>query len=178
MPGPRPAAERPAAVSKPPLRRAARVARVVALAAGVVVAALLVAVAGGWLFLKTARGSEVVRRWLLAQANDRLAGAVSLDRLRFGGDRLTLTGLALRDPRGRLVARVETVDVRFAPLALLRRRVEIRALSILRPELWLVQSADGLNLTRAVAGHDLYQVRNVKPFWSRLGTMGGFAFAG
>ena len=27
-------------------------------------------------------------------------------------------------------------------------------------------------------GHDLYKVRNVKPFWSRLGTMIGFAFAG
>jgi electron-transferring-flavoprotein dehydrogenase len=27
-------------------------------------------------------------------------------------------------------------------------------------------------------GHDLYKVRNVKPFWSKLGTMVGFAFAG
>jgi translocation and assembly module TamB len=128
-----------------------RVASKVALVALAVVA-LVIGVT--WSFLQTRRGSEMLRRLALPRVNAALAGKIALERLAFGGDRLTLEDLAIYDPDGRLVGRVERIDVHFSPLALLRRHVDVRALEIRRPELSLVQDARGLNLMRALApGH-------------------------
>jgi hypothetical protein len=83
--------------------------------------------------LQTRAGGELARRIALPRINAALAGSLALDELRFRGDRLALGGITLRDPRGGLVARVARVEVAFRPLALLRRRLLIRAVEITAP---------------------------------------------
>jgi translocation and assembly module TamB len=128
-----------------------KVLRIASKVALVVLAVVALAVGAAWSLLQTRRGGEVVRRFALARMNDALAGQITLGRFAFGGDRLTLESLAIYDPETRLVARVARIDVRFSPLALLRRHVDVQRLEIRRPELFLVQEARGLNLTRALA---------------------------
>jgi translocation and assembly module TamB len=130
-------------------RRALRIGGKVAFA---VLAVVLLAIGGLWTFAQSARGGDLIRRIALRQVNARIAGTLQIDRLRFGGNRLTLGGVSLEDPDGGVVARVSGVDLRFAPLALLRGRFEIDRLEIDRPDLRLTSSARGSNLSRAVAG--------------------------
>jgi translocation and assembly module TamB len=122
---------------------------------GVVVLAVIGSVAlligGVWTFLQTRWGGEVLRKVVVTQANRRLAGQLAIGRLAFGGDRLALERVSLRDPEGTPVARIARVDVTFSPLALLRRHLDIGALVIDRPELTLAADDRGLNLARAVA---------------------------
>jgi hypothetical protein len=130
------------------LHKGWRILRAVVL---VVVAVVALLVGGTWLFLQTPWGGDTVRRLALPRLNDAIAGHVALDRFRFGGDRLVLVGVALRDPAGALVARVERLEVSFSPLALLRRRVAIDALAIDGPRVWIAADGDGNNLARALA---------------------------
>ena len=60
--------------------------------------------------LRTGWGSELAKRVALPRINDALAGSVQLQRFRFGGDHLSLEGVVLRDPEGRVVARVRSVE--------------------------------------------------------------------
>ncbi|HET6146137.1 MAG TPA: translocation/assembly module TamB domain-containing protein [Polyangia bacterium] len=130
------------------MRRAARIAGAVAL--GLI--ALVALVVGATLaFLQTGAGADLARRIALPRINAALAGNLAIDELRFRGDSLALGGIALHDPRGGLVARVDRVEVAYSPLALLRRRVVIRSIEIARPELYIVQDAQGSNLGRALA---------------------------
>jgi len=117
----------------------------------VVLAAFALLVGVTWMFLQTRRGGEVIRRLALPRVNAAIAGTLTVSRVAFGGDRLTLEDLALTDPEGHPVGSVEEIDVSFSPLALLRRHVDVKALTIRRPELALVQDERGLNLLRAVA---------------------------
>jgi translocation and assembly module TamB len=126
----------------------ARTAGKVALVA---LAAVALLVGGAWAFLQTRWGGQAIRRFALPRVNAQLAGHLELGRFSFGGDRLTLNQVVLRDPSGVVVARVERIELAFSRLALLRRHLDIGQLSIVRPELWLVQDPDGLNLTRALA---------------------------
>ena len=130
------------------LRRIARTAGKVALVA---VAAIALLLGGSWAFLQTRWGGQAVRHFALPRVNAQLAGRLELGRFSFGGDHLTLTEVALRDPSGAVVARVARIDLAFARLALLQRHVDITQLALVRPELWLVQDKDGLNLARALA---------------------------
>jgi translocation and assembly module TamB len=120
----------------------------------VVLAIALLAIGGLWTFAQTDRGGETLRRIAVSKLNGRIAGQLAVDRLRFGGDRLTLEGVVLRDPAGAQVARVDGIDLTFSPWALLRRQVEVRRLEIRRPELRLVlgeRGSDASNLARALA---------------------------
>ncbi|HLK90831.1 MAG TPA: translocation/assembly module TamB domain-containing protein [Polyangia bacterium] len=127
------------------------VLRVTGLLVFAVLAAVLLAVGGLWTFAETPLGGRVIRRIATTQLNRRIAGDVAVAQLRFGGDRLTLDGIILRDPAGAAVARIGSVDVEFSPWALLRRRVEVRRLAIRRPELQLALDARGSNLARVFA---------------------------
>jgi translocation and assembly module TamB len=132
-----------------PLARVARIAAAVTLVA---VAAVALLVGGTWGFLQTRWGGRAVRHFALPIVNRQLAGQLQLDRFGFGGDRLTLDGVVLRDPAGAVVARVERIEVGFSRLALLHRHVDLTRLAVVGPELWLVQDADGSsNLARALA---------------------------
>jgi translocation and assembly module TamB len=122
-------------------------------AAVVVVAILAVGAALG--LATTSWGSERLLRLALPRLNRTLAGELACARLRFGGDRIVLEGLALRDPEGAPVARVERVAIVFRPLALLRRRIDVRSIDIESPALVLVRNAEGeTNLGRALASRD------------------------
>src|SRR5581483_4583657 len=134
---------------RPPVRRGPwHVVRVVV---AVVLATVALLVGGLWTFLETRWGGEVLRKVVVAQANRSLAGHLGIGRLGFGGDRLVLERVSLRDPEGAAVARIGRIDVAFSPLALLRRHLDIGALAIDRPELSLAADERGLNLARAVA---------------------------
>jgi len=130
------------------LRRAARTLGVVVLAA-LALGALLVGSA--LTILRTDWGGELARRAALPRINHALAGSVQLQRLRYGGDHLSLEGIVLRDPEGRLVARVRSIEVAFSPLGLLRGQVRVPRLSVVAPALYLRSDPEGLNLARALA---------------------------
>jgi translocation and assembly module TamB len=130
------------------LKRALRIAVAVTLG---LVALLALAVGATWTFAQTRAGGDLARRMALPRINAALAGTLTVDGLRFHGNRLALTGIALRDPQGGVVARVERVELAFSPLALLRRHVVVRSLAIERPELYVVQDAESSNLARAIA---------------------------
>ena len=130
------------------LRTVLRIAGTVVLA---VVAIGVLAIGGLWTFAETARGGDLIRRIALGQVNGRIKGRLEIERLTFGGNSLALDDVILRDPEGAAVARVGHLEVSFAPLALLRRELEIRRLEIRRPELKLVQRPRGSNLARALA---------------------------
>jgi translocation and assembly module TamB len=132
------------------MRIAWKVLRVAAKVTVALVVASVLLIGVTWTFVQTRRGGELVRRLALPRVNAALAGTLTLDKLAFGGDRLTLEDLAIYDPEGNFVGRVARIDVSFSPLALLRRHVDVRALEIRRPELALVQDARGLNLLRAL----------------------------
>ncbi len=119
----------------------------------VVLASTLVASGGLWIFAQTDRGGEIIRRIAVEKVDARIAGQLAVERLRFGGDRLTLEGVVLRDPEGAQVARVDGIDVTFSLWALLHRHVELRRLEIRRPELRLIMGDQrvGSNLARALA---------------------------
>jgi translocation and assembly module TamB len=125
--------------------------RIAGLTIFVALAVVLLAVGGLWMLAQTDWGGDVIRRIAVAQIDRRIAGQVAVGRLRFGGDRLILENVVLRDPEGIAVARVRTVDVQFSVWRLLRRRVEVRRLELRRPELRLVLDAHGSNLARVFA---------------------------
>lgn len=130
------------------LGRTARAVVVVLL----VVAGVAAALTGGAIaLLRTEWGSEQARRFALPRLNAALAGEVEVARFRFGGDRVRLEELAVRDPEGDVVARARRVEIWFSPLALLSRRVHLRQVEIDAPELDLRRSDEGLNLARAFA---------------------------
>ena len=133
------------------MRTAAKVARIAAKVVLIAVAAIALVVGVTWSFLQTRRGGELVRRLGLPRVNDAIAGQIQLGRFAFGGDRLTFDDVVVSDPEGRPALRVARIDVAFSPLALLRRRVDIKRIDIRRPELALIQEPRGLNLARALA---------------------------
>jgi translocation and assembly module TamB len=130
------------------LARAWRLARSVTL---VTLAAIALVVGSAWMFLQTRWGGELVRKLALPKVNDVLAGHLDLGRFDFGGNRLTLERIVLRDPEGAVVARVERLDLAFSPLSLLRHRLDLERVAVVRPELWLIEDQAGLNLSRALA---------------------------
>ena len=93
----------PADLDRGGLLRALRIAGVTIL---VVLAIALLAIGGLWTFAQTDRGGEIIRRIAVEKVDARIAGQLAVERLRFGGDRLTLDGVVLRDPEGAEVARV------------------------------------------------------------------------
>jgi translocation and assembly module TamB len=113
--------------------------------------------------LQTRWGSEQARRIALPRINAALAGQVTLDGLSVRTHRLILTRAALHDPQGGLVARIERIDIAFTIMALLHHRLEIDSVEIDRPEIHLVQDADGTNLQRALAPRQASLVKPAAP---------------
>jgi translocation and assembly module TamB len=131
--------------------RRARVGRVVLGVALATVAVVALVVGGALSLLRTDWGGERVRRLALPRVNAAMAGDLALGRLKIGGDRVVMERLALVDPEGNTVATVARLEVEIVPLALLRRRVEVRRAVVTAPELHLAVDGRGLNLARALA---------------------------
>jgi len=149
-----------------------RALRIVGVTLLVVLTIALLAIGGLWTFAQTDRGGEIIRRIAVEKVDAQIAGQLAVERLRFGGDRLTLDGVVLRDPEGAEVARVDGIDVTFSVFALLRRHVDLHRLEIRRPELRLVLGErDGAsNLARALAPAQLSKAQ--QPETSAPGTGG------
>jgi len=123
---------------------------------GLVLAVLVAVISfflGGILLLgQSGWGSDHILRWSLPRVNAVLAGKIELRRLRFSGNRIVLDGLVLRDPEGAVVARIGHLAVSFSPIALLSRRLSLRAVEADEPVLLLREEEDGKsNLARAIA---------------------------
>jgi len=130
------------------MKRAAKIGLKVV---GCLVAAIALLTGSTMLVLRTSWGSERLRRVIVSRVNDQIQGHFDIARLTFGGDRLALRGVALRDPQGHLVADVAGVDVAFSIPRLLRREMRVNTLSIDTPQLGLLADPSGSNLTRATA---------------------------
>jgi len=128
-----------------------RISRVALRVIGIVVAALAIFVGTLIVVLKTSWGGERIRRQVVSIANMQIQGRLGIGRLSFGGDRLVVWDVTLRDPEGQLVAQIARAEVDVRIGRLLHKEVRVTALVIESPELSLVTDAKGMNLTRATA---------------------------
>lgn len=119
--------------------------RVIAIA----VAGLAVCVGTFVSVLKTDWGGERLRRQAVSRINKQIQGQLGIGRLSFGGDRLVVWDMTLRDPEGELVAQIARAEVDFRIARLLHKEIRVTAMEIESPQLSLVSDAKGMNLTRA-----------------------------
>ena len=103
------------------------------------------------LILQTRWGGERLRRQLVARVNHQIQGQLGIGRLSFGGDRLMVWDVSLRDPDGRQVAQVGRAEVDFRILSLLREELRLTAVVIESPRLMAESGPAGLDLSRALA---------------------------
>jgi translocation and assembly module TamB len=124
-------------------------ARVLALVIGV----LAVLVGATMLLLQTNWGGERLRRQAVTQVNRQIEGHLDIGRLWFGGDRVVVWDVTLRDPDGELVAQLARAEVDVAPLRLLHKEVRVTDVIVDAPRLALVSEPPprGSNLSRATA---------------------------
>ena len=117
-----------------------------------VIAALAAAFIGVvMLILQTRWGGERLRRQLVTRANHQIRGELAVGRLSFGGDRLVVWDVSLRDPDGKQVAQVARVEIDFRILRLLHEEVRLTAVVIESPRLMADDDPAGLDLSRALA---------------------------
>lgn len=116
-----------------------------------VFALLMLAVAGGFLYLRSAAGGALVKTKVLEAVNAALQGKLELGEVRLLGSFLTLTDAKLFTPEGELVAHLERVQARVEVWALTRGEVRIHGLKVEGPHLYLHSDERGLNLSRAIA---------------------------
>jgi len=119
------------------------------LAGFVAVAAVFVGVT--ILVLRSDWGGERLRRQIVARVNAQIDGTLDIERLSFGGDKVQVWGVTLREPDGGIVARVARAEVDFVLLRVLRRELRLTAVTLETPIVSLVSDADGSNLSRATA---------------------------
>ncbi|HZH03826.1 MAG TPA: hypothetical protein VEY30_08590, partial [Myxococcaceae bacterium] len=115
------------------------------------VGTVLLGLAVVWVALRTDWGSDRLRGVVLKTVNAAVAGGLEYQRLRLLGDRVVLEGVVLKDPEGEVVARVESIEIEAAFLALVRRDIRLEEVLIRAPELYLKADERGLNLNRAIA---------------------------
>ena len=122
---------------------------------GVLVSAVVL-VGSALTVARTSWGSERMLRLALPLVNQVIAGRLDVQRFSFRGDRVILDGLSLSEPGatggGGVVARVVRLEVRFSPLALLRRKLTLPAVIVDGPVFTIHRDQDGsTNLGRALA---------------------------
>jgi hypothetical protein len=118
---------------------------------GCIVAAIALLAGSTMLVLRTSWGSEKLRHLVVARVNDQIQGHFDIAALTFGGDHLALRGVELRDPGGRLVADIASIDVAYSIVRLLHKEMRVKSLRIDTPQVGLLSGADGTNLTQAIA---------------------------
>jgi len=123
--------------------------RIAAIVLGIVVATMALGIGSLMVVARTDWGGERLRRFAVTRANQNIRGHLDVGRLRFGGDRLILSDLQLRDPEGQLAAQVARVEVDFRLAPLLRKELRITHARIEAPHVTAVSGPEGLNLARA-----------------------------
>jgi translocation and assembly module TamB len=129
-----------------------RLLRLAVVTVGSLAAGLVLLLFGALLLVNTRWGNRLVLARALPLVDGLVAGGLTIENIHLGVRRLSLAGIALRDPEGNRVAEVDQLEVTFSPRSLLRRRVELTAVTLQRPRLWLVRDERGFNLARALAG--------------------------
>ena len=119
--------------------------------AGLIAAVVALAIGAVMLALQTRWGEERLRRQLVACVNHQIQGELGIGRLSFGGDRVVVWEVSLRDPDGHQVAQVARAEVDFRLTRLLREEVHLSAVVVESPRLFAESDAAGLNLSRALA---------------------------
>ncbi|MEA2698141.1 MAG: translocation and assembly module TamB, partial [Myxococcales bacterium] len=138
----------------PKNRRRSLAQRAALIAAGVVgalVALVAVAVGGTLLALRTDWGGERLRRQVVSRVNAQIQGNLEIKRVSFGGNRLVVWGVALRDPEGQMVAQIARTEVDLSLGRVLHKEIRLTAVEIENPVLDLISGEQGLNLSRAIA---------------------------
>ena len=119
--------------------------------AGVLAAVIAISIGAVMLLLQTRWGGERLRRIAERGVNHQIQGELAIGRLAFGGDRLIVWDVSLRDPDGKQVAQVARAEVDFRILPLLRKEVRLSAVVVESPRLLVEFDAAGMNLSRALA---------------------------
>ena len=119
--------------------------------AGVVAAVIAMSIGAVMLLLQTRWGGERLRRIVVKRVNHQIQGELAIGRLSFGGDRLIVWDVSLRDPDGNQVAQVARAEVDFRIMPLLHKEVRVSAVVVESPRLLAESDAAGMNLSRALA---------------------------
>jgi hypothetical protein len=131
-----------------PTKRAALIAIGVL---GALITLVVIGVGATLLALRTDWGGERLRRQIVSRANARIQGHLEIKRLSFGGNRLVVWGVALRDPEGQMVAQIARTEVDVSLSRVLHKELRLTAVEIESPVLDLIAGEQGLNLSRAMA---------------------------
>ena len=118
---------------------------------GVIAAVVAIFLGAAMLLLQTRWGGECLRRQLVTRVNHQIQGELDIGRLSFGGNRLTVWDVSLRDPDGNQVAQMARAEVDFRILRLLRKELRLSAVVVDSPRLLAESDPAGLNLSRALA---------------------------
>ncbi|HXI55814.1 MAG TPA: hypothetical protein VNO55_07130, partial [Polyangia bacterium] len=118
---------------------------------GALLTLVVIAVGGTLLALRTDWGGERLRRQVVSRVNAQIQGNLEIKRLSFGGNRLVVWGVAVRDPEGQMVAQIARTEVDVSLSRLLHKELRLTAVEIERPVLDLLAGEQGLNLSRALA---------------------------
>jgi uncharacterized protein involved in outer membrane biogenesis len=141
--------------SKPPASphhpRIKRVALIALRSLGALVALIALTVGTLMLVLRTDWGGERIRRQIVQRVNADIQGTIDIQRLSFGGNKVGVWGVALRDPDGGIVAEVAHAEVGFSLASILRKELRVTGVTIDGPALSVVSDEDGSNLARATA---------------------------
>lgn len=130
-----------------------RVIKIVALALASLLFLLVCSVVALVLVLHTNWGGDKLLHLVLPRVNASLAGQIEAQHLRLSWGEITLEGVRLWDPEAHIVAQAARLHVRWAPLELLHKHIDVREVSLQQPELFFRQEANGANnLQRALAG--------------------------
>ncbi|HYX91261.1 MAG TPA: hypothetical protein VE782_06850, partial [Myxococcaceae bacterium] len=125
------------------LRRLSRIALV---ALGLV----LLLGAAAYLYLTTPAGERYIRGRVVNAVNQQFPGNVEVGGLDISGTTVVLTDVVLRDPEGKLVARVPRIEAALGFANLARGHVDLRWVRLIRPDVYLRIDDRGFNLTRAL----------------------------
>src|ERR1022692_4031512 len=118
---------------------------------GIILSLVSVLVGAAMLVLQTRWGEERIRRRVVTSVNHQIQGQLAIGRLSFGGNRLTVWDVVLRDPEGNPVVQMARAEVDFRILRILHKEVRLTAVAIDSPRLDAVSDPTGLNLSKALA---------------------------
>src|ERR1022692_251801 len=118
---------------------------------GIILSLVSVLVGAAMLVLQTRWGEERIRRRVVTGVNHQIQGQLAIGRLSFGGNRLTVWDVVLRDPEGNPVVQMARAEVDFRILRILHKEVRLTEVAIDSPRLDAVSDPTGLNLSQALA---------------------------
>jgi|GEM_PF-2088810 len=118
---------------------------------GAVVAVVCLLVGSTIVALKTHWGGERLRRFAVTRVNGTIQGHLDIARLSFGGDRVVVEDVQLRDPDGRFVGSVARAEVDVALMRVLHKELRVTAIDVKTPALDIVSGPQGSNLARALS---------------------------